>query len=238
MAKPATRSRRSGIARRTSAVGRLANPGRARGTSNAPDSRTPTARRPVTQRWARFGPTDRKWLAHVPEDGFCVSVFVFVRDPRGAVLLGRPQPHSDWPERGCVPLWRLREVAGHGEWTVPSSHFLMDEAPDQAARRVAADWAGIPGGRPSLIAVTSELLPTGRWSGRGRNRHRRNHWAMCFLYELRTSRRPLRRPGWSELKFWRLADVASASLGRSHGDLLQVYSRRRPRGRACPSMPK
>jgi ADP-ribose pyrophosphatase YjhB (NUDIX family) len=181
--------------------------------------------RSVTERWARFGPRDTRWFAHVPEDGVCRSVFVFVRNPTGAILLGRPRAHRDWPEKGCVPLWRLREVAGHGEWTLPASHLLMDEAPDAAARRVAADWAGLSRARPRLVTATSELMPTGRWTGKGRNRRPRNHWALCFLYELRTKRKPVRRPGWSELQFFSIPEAKTATLGRGHGDLLREYLR-------------
>ena len=182
---------------------------------------------PVTRRWARFGPTDPRWFAHVPEDGCCLSAFVLVTDRRGGLLLGRARPHRDWPEKGCMPLWRLRQVAGHGEWTLPASHLLMDESPDAAARRVARDWAGYARSRPRLVTVTSELMPTGQFRRDGGKRVPRLHWAICFLYELRSSRKPAPRPGWSELRFFSPTALRGLSIGRGHRDLLSAYQRAR-----------
>ena len=134
-----------------------------------------------------------------------------------------------------MPLWRLAQTTGHGEWVLPASHFLMDESPDHAARRVASDWAGLPRARPTLIAVTSELMPTGRVSSHGGRRFARNHWALCFLYELSTGRTPARRPGWSELRYLRLAEIRKTPIGRGHRDLVRSYlraARSAGRGRA------
>lgn len=179
--------------------------------------------RPVTQRWARFGPRDPRWFAHIPTEGVCISAFVFVRNRSQEVLLGRPRPHRNWPEKGCVPLWRLLEVAGHGEWTIPASHFLMEEDPEAAARRVADVWAGLPKMQPSLVTVSSERMAAGGATRRGRKNPPRNHWALCFLYELRTDMAPERRPGWSELRFFTLREARATPIGRGHGDLLRKY---------------
>lgn len=182
---------------------------------------------PLRRRWARFGPSDARWFSHIPEDGVCLSTFLFVRDRHGGVLIGRPRPHLDWPEKGCMPLWRLRQVAGHGEWVLPASHLLMEEAPDRSARRIAREWAGLPRSRPTLVGVTSERMPTGRWRREGARRVRRNHWAVCFLYELRTQVAPRRARGWAAIRFASPTELGRLRLGRGHSDLLREYLRLR-----------
>jgi ADP-ribose pyrophosphatase YjhB (NUDIX family) len=184
-----------------------------------------SARPPVTRRWARFGREDRHWFVHVPEGGFCLSAFVIVHDRRGRVLLGLPREHRSWPERGCVPLWRVRQFVAEGSWILPSSHFLMDESPDAAARRVARDWAGIARASPNLVVVTSELMPTGRNVRIGGARRRVPHWALCLTYELAATRVERTPPGWQELRFMSPKELAATTIGRGHADLLAVWRR-------------
>jgi len=183
----------------------------------------PVAALPLTRRWARFGTPDRRWFVHLPEGGFCLSAFLIVRDRRGAILLGRPRLHEAWPDRGCVPFWRLREFIRERVWVLPASHFLMDEAPDAAARRVARDWAGVPSSSPKLIAVTSELFPTGRVLRVGRSRHPLNHWALCFIFELNAGPRRANPPAWEELRFFSAGDLPTLKIGRGHEDLLRAW---------------
>ncbi len=178
---------------------------------------------PLHSRWARFGPPDRAWFSHIPAGGFCVSAFLLVRNRRGDVLLGQPKEHPDWPEKGCLPLWRVRNVQQEGGWILPASHFLMDEAPEHAAARIMREWAGISGGTPRLLTVQSEVMPTGAMAGSGPTRRRVNHWALCFIYELRTNRLPHRPRAWAKLKFFPVSELKTIHIGRDHGDLLFPY---------------
>lgn len=182
---------------------------------------------PLPSRWARFGPPDRAWFSHVPKGGFCVSAFLIVRNRRGDVLLGRPKEHLDWPEKGCLPMWRVRDVLKENSWILPASHFLMDESPDDAAVRIMRAWAGISQGTPRLLGVESEVMPTQAWVGSGKVRRRVNHWAMCFVYELRTNRLPKPPRAWAELKFVPVRELKATRIGRNHGDLLFPYLRDR-----------
>ena len=178
---------------------------------------------PLQSRWARFGPPDRAWFSHIPKGGFCVSAFLIVRNRRGDVLLGQPKEHRDWPEKGCLPDWRVRDVQKENGWILPASHFLMDEAPEDAATRIMRTWAGISVGSPRLLGVESEIMPTGRKVGSGRNRHPINHWALCFVYELKTNRSPKPSRAWAELKFVPVRKLETIHIGRAHGDLLLPY---------------
>ena len=188
-----------------------------------PPRRAPVAALPLTQRWARFGTPDRRWFVHVPEGGFCVSAFLIVRDRRGAILLGRPRLHEAWPDRGCVPFWRLREFIRERVWVLPASHFLMDEAPEAAAKRVARDWAGLPSSSPKLVTVTSELFPTGGTLRAGRSRHPVNHWALCFIFDVSTGARHRTPPSWEELRFFSGEELRTLRIGRGHEDLIRAW---------------
>jgi ADP-ribose pyrophosphatase YjhB (NUDIX family) len=180
---------------------------------------------PLQSRWARLGPPDRKWFSHVPEGVVCISAFVIVRNRAGDVLLGRPRPHRDWPEKGCFPLWRLRVVERENRWILPASHFLMDESPARAAKRIARDWAGLAGVSPRLVTVESEVFDLGRWAGRGPTRRRLTHWALCFLYEVVTDRVPRKRPSWAELRFFPERELRKVRFGRDHDDIYRRYER-------------
>jgi ADP-ribose pyrophosphatase YjhB (NUDIX family) len=182
---------------------------------------------PLQSRWARFGPPDRAWFSHIPAGGFCVSAFLIVRNRRGDVLLGQPKLHKDWPEKGCLPSWRVKGVQKEDGWILPASHFLMDESPAHAAARIMRDWAGLGAGEPRLLGVDSEIMPTGARAGSGRHRHRANHWALCFVYELRTTRLPRAPRAWAKLRFVPVHELGSIHIGRNHGDLLFPYLKRR-----------
>jgi len=178
---------------------------------------------PLQSRWARFGPPDRAWFSHVPAGGFCVSAFLLVRNRRGDLLLGQPSLHSDWPQKGCLPIWRVRDVRKENGWILPASHFLMDESPEHAAVRIMRDWAGISVGRPRLLDVRSEVMPTRAMAGSGRTRRRVNHWALCFVYELTTNRTPTHRKAWADLRFVPISELKALPIGRNHGDLFFPY---------------
>jgi ADP-ribose pyrophosphatase YjhB (NUDIX family) len=179
---------------------------------------------PVSSRWARFGPTERKWFMHIPRGGVCLSAFVIVRNHEGDVLLGRPRPHSAWAEKGCLPPFRVRELEERREWILPASHLLVDEPPSAAAKRVLRDWAGLRGGKPRLIALDSSLLPTGQFTGRGKNRRPLNHWAIGFVYEARSELLPRTTPWWSEMRFFPPVELRKTRVGRAHKDIIRYLA--------------
>jgi hypothetical protein len=122
-----------------------------------------------------------------------------------------------------VPLWRLQEFIDAGQWILPASHFLMDESPSHAAVRVARTWGGVRHPEPQFVVATSELFPTQHWEGRAAARHRLNHWALCFVYEVRTDATPRKGPGWAELAFQPMGAFRTLPIGRGHGDLVREY---------------
>jgi ADP-ribose pyrophosphatase YjhB (NUDIX family) len=180
---------------------------------------------PIGVRWARFGPTDRKWLMHVPVAGVCLSAFVIVRNRKGDILLGRPRPHPAWAEKGCLPRFRVQELVQQKAWILPASHLMVEEAPEMAARRICRDWAGLRGADPKLIAIDSSRMATGRSTGSGRNRRPLNHWAVGFVYEVRTDHPPAPAPWWSETKFIPRASLRTTRIGRAHRDIIDYATR-------------
>lgn len=179
---------------------------------------------PVTTRWARIGATNRKWLIHVPAGGLCLSAFLLVRNRRGDVLFGRPRSHRNWPEKGGVGIWRIRELVRAKAWTLPATHLLIAEDPARAAIRIAKRWAGLSNPRPRLVGVDSCRMPTRQWKGTGRTRRRVHHWALGFVYEVRTSETPGVDPGWSELRFIPTTQLRSLRIGREHRDFLKYLT--------------
>ena len=108
-----------------------------------------------------------------------------------------------------------------GEWLDSTGQSLpYGRIPVHAASRIMRTWAGIAEGSPRLLAVESEVMPTGIKTGSGRARHALNHWALCFVYGLRTNRRPKTPRAWAELKFVSVRKLRTIHIGRNHGDLL------------------
>lgn len=179
---------------------------------------------PASTRWARIGPTNRKWLIHVPPGGLCLSAFVLVQNGRGDVLFGQPRPHRNWPERGGVGVWRIRDLARDGAWTLPATHLLVGEDPVDGAKRIARTWAGLYNPHPRLLGIDSCRMPTGQWKGVGRRRRQVYHWAIGFVYGVRLTRAPRVNPGWSELRFIPRAQFHSLRIGREHRDFLKYLA--------------
>jgi hypothetical protein len=173
----------------------------------------------LTERWARIGPNDKSWLIHVPKAGLCLSAFVVIRR-RDSILLGRPHAQSAWPEKGGFPERHAAAIEEEGSWLLPATHLLMEEAPHHAAKRIANQWAGVTG-TPKFVMVQSHLRPSKlrpepRW-------HRKlNHWDICFVYELQARVRLKRNLWWSDLRFFKAADIAKMKLARGHKDVLRA----------------
>lgn len=170
---------------------------------------------PVTKRWARLGPDSPSWLNHVPKAGVCLSAFVVAR--RGAsILLGKPRVHDAWPTKGGFAKWRVVELEREGSWLLPATHLLMEESPDEAAKRITREWAGLKG-TPRFLMVQSHLRPGRLWNPKLKD----NHWDLCFVYELRPKSPPKLNPWWSEMKFVKPSEIRRMNIGRGHRDILE-----------------
>lgn len=175
---------------------------------------------PVAERWARIGPRDPSWLMHVPKAGLCLSTFVIIRKGK-AILVGRPHANASWPEKGGYPLRPAAELEKRGSWLLPATHLLMEETPDHAARRIANQWAGVRG-RPKFVTLQSHIRPSRERKNRSKGDILRNHWDICFVYELKTRTNPKPRPWWAEIRFVPRSGMRRIAFGRGHKDVLSA----------------
>jgi hypothetical protein len=167
----------------------------------------------VFARWRRETPTDPGY-SQVPEDGFCLSVFVLVLDPVDLhrVALGHVDPTADWARLGSLQGDRLRKTADR--WMLPSSHLLEFEGPNEAARRIVTEQLE----RPDLPLDPPEVVS---------DVYRRPgatapHWDLDFLVRTRWPEGvPLAARPWRDLEFVDPARLSPSDVARSHDDVLR-----------------
>ena len=180
---------------------------------------------PPTERWARIGPAKRSVLIHTPPAGLCLSAFIIARDAKGSILLGLPKAHDGWPEKGGYPKHQARQLENQGLWLLPATHLMIEESPDDAAKRIAREWAGI-NGTPELLMIQSHLRP---WKSDDKEEKKNpgrklNHWDICFVYALDNAKLPNKlKPWWKEMKFVPLNQIdKQVRTGRGHSDVLKI----------------
>ncbi|HEV2390116.1 MAG TPA: hypothetical protein VGS04_05255, partial [Nitrososphaerales archaeon] len=72
----------------------------------------------------------------VPEGGMCISAFLVI-SKKGAkedVLMGKINKNAEWDHIGALDGKRLERFASG--WMLPSSHLMLFETPEGAARRI------------------------------------------------------------------------------------------------------
>ena len=165
---------------------------------------------PVTKRWARLGKRNPTMLAHPSDAGVCISAFVVARRGK-SILVGQPKANDAWPRKGGYPKHLAAQLEKEEAWLLPAAtHLLMEEAPDEAAKRIAHEWAGLRG-QPRFVMVQSHVRPRGRG----------NHWDLCFVYDLPIHTKPRARPWWSELRFIPVSELSRINMGRGHLHILK-----------------
>lgn len=146
---------------------------------------------------------------HAPPGGLCLSVFLFVRDAQGRLLLGRYAEDARWTSLGGLDMGRVRKYAEG--WTLPSSHLKIGEDPRDAARRVAAEMLGLPDLRFGEPRVATEVYELARLPGQ-------RHHDVLFLVDAEGAPTDVRAPPWYAELAWR--DPATTTFGRGHEDVV------------------
>ncbi len=152
----------------------------------------------------------------IPEDGFCISVFLIITETGNArnVLLGRINPDGPWDHIGALDRDR---ISAHSDgWMIPSCHLMYGEAPGSCAGRIAKEQLDIEELELSGPAVHSEVYAPRRFPGR------KAHWDLEFLYRGSVDRGfaggvP---ENWKELRFIDLNAMVPGNMVRSHEDIL------------------
>jgi ADP-ribose pyrophosphatase YjhB (NUDIX family) len=152
----------------------------------------------------------------VPEGGMCLSAFVVLTEAGypNWVVLGRLNPEASWDHIGALDPERT-EVHSKG-WMIPSSHLLLGEAPQDAARRILweqLDLKGVPLTEPSVV---SESYTPRRFPDLP------SHWDVEFIFrgEIPTAKLP-KTPAWTELAFVDVSRTRKSEMARSHEDILE-----------------
>jgi ADP-ribose pyrophosphatase YjhB (NUDIX family) len=153
---------------------------------------------------------------HAPPGGVCLSAFLFVRNARGEVLLGRYAEDPRWTDLVGLDMERIRAY-GHG-WTVPASHLKLGEDPRATARRVAREILQMDGlrfGEPRVVSWTHELarLPGER------------HFDVGFLVDATLPEEaPLPAPPWYAALAWHDAvRLPASAFARGHEDVVAAW---------------
>jgi ADP-ribose pyrophosphatase YjhB (NUDIX family) len=155
-------------------------------------------------------------MPEVPEGGLCLSAFLVITDTQNpnSVLMGHLNPAARWDHIGALDPSR---VAAHSKrWMLPSSHLMLYESPQEAAKRILKEQIGIDDLQlqgPHVISETntpkSSPKPT-------------RHWDIEFIFKGRISKDQLPKTGaWSELTLVDLDFTKRSEIARSHEDILE-----------------
>ncbi len=155
-------------------------------------------------------------MPEVPEGGLCLSAFLVLNEPGHPdhVLMGHLDPAAPWDHIGALDASR---TAVHSKgWMLPSSHLLVNESPDEAARRIAAEQLERDDVTFSEPRVVSEVYTPKRFPNVAR------HWDLEFIFRgiWPADARP-HAAAWTDLRFVDLATTPKSAIARSHEDILE-----------------
>jgi len=150
----------------------------------------------------------------IPEGGMCISAFLVISrsGQPSHVLMGKINRNAEWDHIGALDRKRI-ERFGAG-WMLPSSHLILYETPEGAARRILREQLKIRDQRlegPLAFADTS---------GRG------NHWDVGFIFAGEREGLPT-SDAWDELEFVNVSTLRHPDMVRSQLDVLAYAGRLR-----------
>jgi ADP-ribose pyrophosphatase YjhB (NUDIX family) len=150
---------------------------------------------------------------HAPKGGTCLSSFLILKG-KGGILVGKMAKPEVWVEKFFVGEKFAPTYAASNKWLLPASHLKYGEKPDEAAKRILNEQAGLKNVKLTLREVQSHLAEDP-------NDPEAAHWDICFIYE-GTVKGKVERPEWfSELKFVLPKELSSDHFTRGHGDVLK-----------------
>lgn len=154
-------------------------------------------------------------MNEIPEAGLCLSAFI-VLSKKGSpneVIMGHLNTEADWELIGSLDSERA-ERNSHG-WMLPSSHLLLGESPEEAAKRILKEQLGIENQRLSKPDVFSETYSQGKvWDSTPFR-----HWDLEFIFQGERDK-VSSDPAWSELRFVDLRQTKREEMARFHEDIL------------------
>jgi len=152
-------------------------------------------------------------MRKMPEGGMCISAFVIIsrRNDPGSVLMGKIDKNANWDHIGALDPKRVERL--RTGWMLPSSHLMLYETPEGAARRILREQLNIHDMKldgPLTFVDTSGT---------------ENHWDIGFIYT-GTRDLPPKSPAWSELRFVQPGELKGEEVVRSQIDVLAYAGKR------------
>jgi ADP-ribose pyrophosphatase YjhB (NUDIX family) len=152
----------------------------------------------------------------VPEGGMCLSAFVVLSQKGNPnnVLMGKINKNAQWDHLGALDAERVeRHSKG---WMLPSSHLILYESPQDAARRILREQLKIYEQKldgPTTFAEAYGPL---------------NHWDFEFIFQ-GTSDPISPNDAWTELKFVDATKLKVEEIVRAQADVLASIGKWKPR---------
>lgn len=152
-------------------------------------------------------------MRKMPDGGMCISAFVIIskRSDSESVLMGRLNTGANWDHIGALDTKRAERFSAG--WMLPSSHLILYETPEGAARRILREQLNI---RDMKLSGPLTFVDT---SGMD------NHWDLGFIYSGERDSLP-KSQAWRELEFIRTRDIKSENVVRSQLDILAYAGKR------------
>jgi ADP-ribose pyrophosphatase YjhB (NUDIX family) len=155
-------------------------------------------------------------MPEVPEGGLCLSAFLVITDTEktNSVLMGHLNPKAPWDHIGALDLSRV-DVHSKG-WMLPSSHLMVYESPQAAAKRILREQLEIDYPVLEGPQVVSETYTPRRFPNLPR------HWDIEFIFKGEISKDRIPKPyAWSNLSFVDLDSAKKSEIARSNEDILE-----------------
>ena len=153
------------------------------------------------------------YTTEIPEGGFCLSSFLIITQ-RDLVLMGHLNPKAPWDRIGALDADRA-EVHSKG-WMLPSSHLMLFESPQEAARRVLREQLGMQNVRLSDPKVVAEVGTPKRFPSLLK------HWDFEFIFFGKGPRgKGPKHEAWRELRYVDLKRTPKKEIARSHDEVLE-----------------
>ena len=155
------------------------------------------------------------YTTEIPEGGMCLSSFLVITEGESdRVLMGHLDPGEAWDEIGALD--RERAEVHSRRWMLPSSHLMLHESPQDAARRILGEQLGLKGLELSGPSVVAEVGTPKRFPNLP------GHWDFEFIFRGRAPPGSApEHPAWRELKFVDLRLAGRDSIARSHDEVLE-----------------
>jgi ADP-ribose pyrophosphatase YjhB (NUDIX family) len=151
-------------------------------------------------------------MSALPEGGMCISAFLVIskKGEPANVLMGRINKNSEWDHIGALDGKRVERFASG--WMLPSSHLMLFETPEGAARRILREQLGI---RNQALGGPLTFSDTPGTS---------NHWDLGFIFTGEREASPS-NGAWDDLRFVEVAKLKRDEIVRSQLDVLTYAGR-------------